>query len=129
MNLGRFRGSRVSCFIRLAVKHAVPRRSYTLRKVRYQARSGVDGPSRSGKPRSPFFFSGNSRKVVDRRDAVVHWSRPAAWGPRWNRGLGGAAIPLESGRQAQPLCGPAYGGGVGCPTFGSSLESQLRRLV
>ena len=84
---------RAPCFIVAAVKPASG-----------GARSLGSGPEPLGKASESHLFSGNSRKVVDRRDAVVHWSRPAAWGHL----SPGAAMDL---RQALPVCGLYLDGG------------------
>ncbi len=55
-------------------------REETLQKVQYQGKKRGSGPIPLGQPPESHLSSGNSRKVLDRRDAVVNWSRQAAWG-------------------------------------------------
>ncbi len=59
----------------VGVKHAVPRRSYTLQQVRHQGEKRGSGPGPRGKASESHLFSGNSRKVLDKRYfALVLWS-------------------------------------------------------
>ena len=70
-------GVRVPRFIRAVVKHAVPRRSYTLQQVRHQGEKRGSGPGPRGKASESHLSSGNSRKLLDNRySALVLWSVP-----------------------------------------------------
>ena len=81
----------------VGVKHAVPRRSYTLQQVRYQGVKRGSGPQPLGRTPESCPFRDKSWWGVDRRGTLFLLGRIGA---PMESGSPGAAIPMESGRRA-----------------------------